>query len=252
MTRWALHLEYDGGGFVGWQRQDSGLSVQEVLEAAAARLNHDRPVASVVAGRTDSGVHAVGQVAMIELPEGLAANRLRDALNYHMKPHLVVVVRAAVAPEGWNPRFSADHRAYRYRILNRRARPALLSGQVWHVAAPLDAAAMQVAGQALLGKHDFTSFRAAACQAKSPLRTLERLDVTRDGDLIEIAVEARSFLHHQVRNIVGTLRLVGDGTWLGERVALALAARNRAAAGPTAPAAGLTLVSVRYPVDPFG
>jgi tRNA pseudouridine38-40 synthase len=168
-----------------------------------------------------------------------------------MKPYPVVVLRAAPAPEGWNPRFSAVHRAYRYRILNRRARPALLLGQVWHVGAPLDAAAMHHAAQGLLGKHDFTSFRAAACQAKSPLRTLDRMDVRRDGDLIGIDVAARSFLHHQVRNMVGTLRLVGDGSWSAERVAAALAARDRSAAGPTAPAAGLCLVSVRYPIDPF-
>jgi tRNA pseudouridine38-40 synthase len=252
VTRWALHLEYDGNPFVGWQRQDSGLSVQEVLEVAAARLNHGVPVSSVVAGRTDSGVHAAGQVAMIELPEGLGANRLRDALNYHMKPYPVVVVRIAPAAEGWNPRFSAIHRTYRYRILNRRARPALSLGRVWHVAAALDHQAMHEAAQTLLGRHDFTSFRAAACQAKSPLRTLDRLDVSRDGDGIEIVAAARSFLHHQVRNMAGTLRLVGDGTWPVERVAAALAARNRAAAGPTAPAAGLTLLAVRYATDPFG
>jgi tRNA pseudouridine38-40 synthase len=251
MSRWALLVEYDGGPFVGWQTQDSGLSIQQVLEVAAARLNHGEPVASTVAGRTDSGVHAAGQVAMITLPDGLTPRKLRDALNYHMKPHPVVVIQAAPAPDGWNPRFSAVHRSYRYRILNRRARPALLLGQVWHVGAPLDADAMHQAAQLLLGKHDFTSFRAAACQAKSPIRTLDRLDVRRDGDVIEIDAGARSFLHHQVRNIVGTLRLVGDGSWAVERVATALAARNRSAAGPTAPAAGLTLMAVRYPVDPF-
>ena len=251
MTNWALQLEYNGTAFVGWQRQDSGLSLQEVLENAATNLNKGSPVASIVAGRTDSGVHAEAQVAMIALPDGYHPRQVRDALNYHMKPHLLVVRQAAVAPEGWNPRFSAIHRAYRYRILNRRARPALLEGQVWHVAAPLDAAAMHEAAKLLLGQHDFTSFRAAACQAKSPIRTLERLDVTRDGDLIAIAVEARSFLHHQVRNFVGTLRLVGDGSWPAERVAAALAARYRSKAGPTAPAEVLALVAVTYPVDPF-
>ena len=252
MIRWALRLEYNGGGFVGWQRQDSGLSLQEVLEHAASRLNKGAPVASVVAGRTDSGVHAEAQVAMIVLPDGYQPRQIRDALNYHMKPHLLVVREAAVAPEGWNPRFSAIHRAYRYRILNRRARPALQAGQVWHVAAPLDAGAMHAAAQSLLGKHDFSSFRAAACQAKSPVRTLDRLDVSRDGELITFAVEARSFLHHQVRNFVGTLRLVGDGSWPIERVARALAARDRSVSGPTAPAEGLSLVGVTYPVDPFG
>ncbi len=251
MTKWALKLEYDGTAFVGWQRQDSGIALQEVLEQAATNLNKGAPVASIVAGRTDSGVHAEGQVAMIELPEGYRPRQVRDALNYHMKPHLLVVREAAEAPEGWNPRFSAIHRAYRYRILNRRARPALMEGQVWHVAAPLDAGKMHAAAQLLLGRHDFSSFRAAACQAKSPIRTLDRLEVVRDGELITAFVEARSFLHHQVRNFIGTLRLVGDGTWPIERVAAVLEARNRAAAGPTAPAAGLALVAVTYPTDPF-
>lgn len=251
MTSWALKLEYNGGAFVGWQKQDTGLSLQEVLERAASNLNKGEPVASVVAGRTDSGVHAEAQVAMIELPDLYRPRQIRDALNYHMKPHLLVVRDAAVAPAGWNPRFSAIHRAYRYRILNRRARPALQEGLVWHVAAPLDAAAMHRAAQRLLGRHDFSSFRAAACQAKSPIRTLDRLDVTRDGETIVFDVEARSFLHHQVRNFVGTLRLVGDGSWAPERLSDVLAARNRAAAGPTAPAEGLSLVKVTYAVDPF-
>ena len=250
-TVWACLLEYDGNPFVGWQRQDSGLSVQEVVEAAAARINRGAALAVTVAGRTDSGVHAAGQVMSLALPDGFSARQVRDALNFHMKPHPVVVVQAAPAPEGWNPRFSAIHRSYRYRLLNRRARPALHLGQVWHVAAPLDASAMHTAAQTLLGKHDFTSFRAAACQAKSPIRTLDRLDVTRDGDVITFIVEARSFLHHQVRNLVGTLRLVGDGKWPVERMAAVLAARNRSAAGPTASASGLTLMRVTYPVDPF-
>jgi tRNA pseudouridine38-40 synthase len=163
-----------------------------------------------------------------------------------MKPHPVVVLQAAPAPEDWNARFSAVGRAYRYRILNRDVRPALLAGRVWHVAAKLDAAAMQEAARSLLGRHDFTSFRAAACQAKSPLRTLDRLDVRRDGELIEITAEARSFLHHQVRNMVGTLILVGRGKWLPEQVAQALSARDRSAAGPTAPPDGLYLVGVDY------
>lgn len=250
-TLWALLLEYDGGPFVGWQRQDNGVSIQQVLEAAAARLNHDQPVEATVAGRTDSGVHAAGQVASLVLPARFTARQIRDGLNYHMKPHPVVVVQAAIAPEGWNPRFSAIHRAYRYRILNRRARPALHLGQVWHVAAPLDAAAMHRAAQTLLGRHDFSSFRAAACQAKSPIRTLDRLDVSREGDLITFEVAARSFLHHQVRNFVGSLRLVGDGTWPVERLAEVLAARDRQKAGPTASADGLCLMKVTYPQDPF-
>jgi tRNA pseudouridine38-40 synthase len=168
-----------------------------------------------------------------------------------MKPHPVAVLRAVPAPEGWNPRFSAVERSYRYVIVNRRARPALLHGRAWHVTTPLNAVAMHAAAQTLLGKHDFTSFRAAACQAKSPIRTLDRLDVNRDGDVITIIAEARSFLHHQVRNLVGTLRLVGEGRWPVERVATVLKMRDRSAAGPTAAAEGLCLMWVRYPVDPF-
>ncbi len=189
---------------------------------------------------------------MLALPDRFSADRVRDALNYHMKPHPVVVLRAAVAPPGWNPRFSAIGRAYCYRILNRRARPALLAGRVWHLPHSLDAAAMAEGARHLLGRHDFTSFRAAACQANSPLRTLDRLDVTRDGDMVAVVAEARSFLHHQVRNMVGTLVQVGSGRWKPQAVAEALAACNRAAAGPTAPPEGLCLTGVRYPVDPFG
>jgi tRNA pseudouridine38-40 synthase len=251
MKIWALMLEYDGAPFVGWQRQTNGLSVQEVLETAAARLSGGAPVSSVVAGRTDAGVHAEAQVAQLTLPTRLTAERLREALNYHMKPHPVAVLRAAPAPDGWNARFSAIGRAYRYRILNRRARPALDEGRVWHVHAPLDAAAMHDAARSLLGRHDFTSFRAAGCQANSPLRTLDRLDVMRHGEIIEIVAEARSFLHHQVRNMVGTLRLVGDGHWRPDQVAEALAARDRSAAGPTAPAEGLYLTGVKYPMPVF-
>lgn len=249
--RWALKLEYDGQPFVGWQRQASGLSVQDVLEAAAARLNHGQPVASIVAGRTDAGVHAEGQVAQIDLPAGHSAKAVRDALNFHMKPHPVVILHAAPAPADWNARFSANRRTYRYRILNRRSRPALLAGRVWHVPYALDADRMHHAAQLLLGRHDFTSFRAASCQAKSPLRTLDRLDVRRDAEVIEIIASARSFLHHQVRNFVGTLKLVGEGAWPPERLTAALEARNRAAAGPTAPPDGLTLISVGYAEDPF-
>jgi tRNA pseudouridine38-40 synthase len=252
MTRWALLIEYDGTPFVGWQCQQNGVSVQQVLEEAAARLNGGAPVASIVAGRTDSGVHASGQVVQIDLPDGLPSDRLRDALNFHMKPHPVVVVQAAPAPEGWNARFSALARAYRYRILDRRARPALAEGRVWHVPHRLDEAAMHRAAQGLLGRHDFTSFRAAACQANSPLRTLDRLDVRRDGDLVEVTAEARSFLHHQVRNMVGTLKLVGIGQWVEARVAAALEARHRGAAGPTAPPEGLCLTAVRYDRDLWG
>lgn len=248
--RWALLLEYDGSAFVGWQRQSSGISVQAVLEDAAARLD-DRPIASIVAGRTDAGVHAAGQVAHLDLARRLGADRLRDALNFHMKPYPVAVLRAAVAPPDWSARFSAIGRIYRYRILNRRARPALALGRVWHVPHPLDAAAMAAAARLLLGRHDFSAFRAAACQASNPRRTLDRLDIAAEAETIEITAAARSFLHHQVRNMVGTLKLVGEGAWPAERVGAVLAGRDRRAAGPTAPPEGLCLIGVRYDSDPF-
>jgi tRNA pseudouridine38-40 synthase len=246
MIAYALLLEYDGRGFVGWQVQPNGLSIQQVLEEAAGRLAGGAPVAAAIAGRTDAGVHAQGQVAMITLPNDLPPARVREALNFHMKPHAVVVQEARIAPEGWHPRFSAVRRRYRYVILNRRARPALELGRVWHLPHRLEASAMAEGARHLLGRHDFTSFRAASCQAKSPLRTLDRLDVRRDGVHIIIEAEARSFLHHQVRNMVGTLKLVGEGRWTSFRMAEALAARNRAAAGPTAPPDGLTFMGVDY------
>ncbi len=252
MARYALRLEYDGAGFVGWQRQASGVSIQQVLEEAAFHLNAGNPVASVVAGRTDAGVHADGQVALVDLAGELPPVRVREALNFHMKPHAVVVVEVARAPEGWNPRFSAIQRHYRYVVLNRRARPALLAGRVWHVPGRFDAAAALEGARHLLGRHDFTTFRASSCQAKSPIRTLERIDVRRMGDLVTIEVSARSFLHHQVRNMVGTLKLVAEGKWAPERVAAALVACDRRAGGPTAPPDGLSLVGVDYPEDPFG
>ncbi len=254
-TRAALLLEYDGTPYTGWQSQGpqpgGGIAIQDVLEAAAAKLAHGNRVVSAAAGRTDAGVHAEGQVALIALPGVWRADKIRDALNFHLGAHRIVVLRAAIAPDGWNPRFSAIGRAYRFRILNRRARPALALHRAWHVDKPLDADAMHAAAQTLVGRHDFTSFRATACQARSPLRTLDRLDVTRHGEIIELAVEARSFLHHQVRNMAGTLKLVGEGRWPVARVAEALAARDRAAAGPTAPPEGLSLVAVRYPADIF-
>jgi tRNA pseudouridine38-40 synthase len=251
LVRWALLLEYDGAPFVGWQRQASGLSVQHVLEAAAAKLNHGNPVASMVAGRTDAGVHAEGQVAHIDLPDSHSAKAVRDALNFHTKPYPVVVLKAVPVPSTWHARFSANRRSYRYRIMNRRSRPAILEGRVWHVPHALDAERMHEAAQLLLGRHDFTSFRASSCQANSPLRTLDQLNVSRHGDTIEIAASARSFLHHQVRNFAGTLKLVGEGTWPVDRVKTALDACDRRAAGPTAPPDGLSLMAIGYPDDPF-
>jgi tRNA pseudouridine38-40 synthase len=253
MPLYALKLEYDGSAYAGWQRQASGLTLQELLETAAARLARGERVTSTVAGRTDAGVHAAAQVVGLEMPAAWEPARLREALNYHLKPHPVAVLEAAPAPPGWNARLSAIGRRYRYLILNRRARPALLAGRVWHVPEPLDLAAMAAGAALLVGRHDFTSFRAAACQAKSPLRTLDRLDIWREGELVVIEAEARSFLHHQVRNMVGTLAEVGRGVRPPADIARILAARDRRAAGPTAPAAGLCLMAVRYPpeLDPF-
>jgi tRNA pseudouridine38-40 synthase len=242
---WALEVEYDGTGFMGWQRQKHGLAIQQLFEEAGAKLCGSEMPAATASGRTDAGVHALGQVVQMELPD-FGAKRLREALNYHLKPHAVVVLRAAPAPDGWNARFSAISRTYRYIISNRPAFPALDLNRVWHVRAALDEAAMQRAAMSLLGNHDFSSFRASACQAKSPIKTLDELTVTRQADRLIIHAKARSFLHHQVRNMVGSLKLVGEGVWPEHRIAEVLAAKNRAAAGPTAPAEGLYLVSVGY------
>ena len=199
----------------------------------------------MASGRTDAGVHALGQIVQMDLPD-FSPHRLREALNYHLKPHRVVVLRAAVAPPGWNARFSATSRVYRYVISNRAAFPAIEVDRVWHVKPALDAAAMHRAAQHLLGHHDFTSFRASACQAKSPLRTLDALSVERQGDHLIVNATARSFLHHQVRNMVGSLKLVGQGRWPESALAEVLMAKSRAAAGPTAPACGLYLVRIGY------
>ncbi len=251
ITAWALLLEYDGTDFAGWQRQRGQPTLQAALEEAAAPLNNGVPPASIVAGRTDAGVHARGQVALLPLPDRYRHDQVRNALNFHLRPHPLVVLRAAPAAPGWSPRFSAIGRRYEYRILNRRARPALDRHHVWHVDRRLDVAAMHEAGQHLVGSHDFTSFRATSCQAKSPFRTMDSLDVARHGEDVVLIATARSFLHHQVRNIVGTLKLVGEGRWAPGQVATALAARDRAQAGPTAPPDGLTLVEVTYAPDPF-
>lgn len=246
MPRYALLIEYDGAGFHGWQRQEGLATVQQAIEEAAAPLNGGQPAVTTVAGRTDAGVHAEGQVADITLAADLPPERLREALNFHTRPLPLAVRAAARAPEGWSPRFSALRRCYRYRILNRSARPALDAGRVWHIQRRLDVEAMHAAAQTLLGRHDFSAFRAASCQAKDALRTLDRLDVSRFGEEVVIIAEARSFLHHQVRNLVGTLAEVG----LGKRPATwprkVLDSRDRAAAGQTAPAEGLCFVRVEY------
>ena len=249
MTRWALLLEYDGAGFIGWQSQAGGGALQDHLEAAAARLVGTR-VPSLIAGRTDAGVHASGQVAAMDLPDRFDARTVQQAINFHLKPLPFVVRLAAPVDPTWSPRFDAIGRQYRYAILNRRARPGL-ERHVWHVPQILDVQAMQAGANHLLGRHDFSSFRAAACQAKSPIRTLDVLTVERNGERVIIQARARSFLHHQIRNLVGTLKLVGEGRWPPDRVATVLEMRDRSAAGPTAPPDGLTLTGVTYPVDPF-
>ncbi|MBM3570119.1 MAG: tRNA pseudouridine(38-40) synthase TruA [Alphaproteobacteria bacterium] len=246
MTRYRLTLEYDGRDLVGWQRQDNGPSVQAALVEAVAAFSGES-VEVVGAGRTDAGVHALGQVAHFDLAREFPPERVMGAINHFLKPRPIVVLEAAVAPADFHARFSAIERRYRYRILNRRAPPALEAGRVCHVTTPLDHAAMHAAAQGLVGRHDFSSFRAAECQAKSPLKTLDELSVWRRGDEVEIFARARSFLHHQVRNMVGTLRLVGEGKWSADDVARALAARDRGAAGPTASPEGLYLVAVLYP-----
>ena len=245
MSRWRVTVEYDGGPFVGWQRQDNGPSVQEALEDAIKGFSgEDVQVAG--AGRTDSGVHALAQVAHFDLDRESDADTVRDAINFHLKPRPVAVLDAEVVAPDFHARFSAVERAYRYRIVNRRAPLTLEAGRAWQVSVPLDADTMNEAAQVLVGNHDFTSFRAAQCQADSPVKTLDEITVARDGDLITIDVRARSFLHNQVRIIAGTLRQVGEGKWGSDDVARALAARDRAAAGPTAPPQGLYLAAVRY------
>ena len=244
-TRWKITVEYDGGPFVGWQRQDNGPSVQAALERAIESFSGET-VTVHGAGRTDSGVHATGQTAHFDLAKESTADTVQDAVNFHLKPEPIAVLRAEAVDDDFHARFSAVKRHYLYRILNRRAPPTLAEGRVWHVGAPLDADAMQDAAEALIGKHDFTSFRAVACQADSPVKTLDRLVISRDGEELRIVAEARSFLHHQVRNIVGTLKLVGEGKWTRSDVEAALATLDRAQAGPTAPAAGLYLTRVDY------
>jgi tRNA pseudouridine38-40 synthase len=245
MPRYKLTIEYDGTPFVGWQRQDNGLSVQAVVEEAIRRFTGET-VTTIVAGRTDAGVHALGQVAHVDLAKDWPVLRVREALNYHVQPHPISILAADIVADDFSARTSAKKRRYLYRILNRRAPPAVEANRVWHVAKALDAEAMHAAAQALLGKHDFSTFRASLCQAKSPVKTLDRLDVAKRGDEIEVTAEARSFLHHQVRNMVGTLKLVGEGKWTRRDVEKALAAADRTKGGPTAPPEGLYLVEISY------
>ena len=245
MTRWRITVEYDGTGYVGWQRQDNGPSIQQSLEEAVYKFCGET-VRVFGAGRTDAGVHALGQVAHFDIDRETRPDTVRDALNAHLREQLISVLAVEEASAVFNARTSARERVYLYRILNRRPQPALENARVWHVGIPLDAEAMHEAAQRLVGKHDFTSFRASMCQAKSPVKTLDALSVERSGEEIHIYARARSFLHHQVRNIVGTLQRVGAGKWTGDDILAALEAKDRSAAGPTAPSDGLYLVSVGY------
>jgi tRNA pseudouridine38-40 synthase len=245
MTRFKLTVEYDGTGFVGWQRQDNGLSVQAALEAAIHGFCGET-VTLFGAGRTDAGVHALGQVAHVDLARATEPETVRDAINFHLRPAPIAVLSAEIVAYDFDARFSATGRAYRYRIVNRHGPLTLDRDRAWLVGVPLDAEAMHAAAQTLIGQHDFTSFRAVNCQAKSPVKTLDTLIVTRADDEIAVEALARSFLHNQVRIVVGTLKLVGEGKWSADDVSAVLATRDRAAAGPTAPACGLYLAEVAY------
>lgn len=245
MPRYKLIIEYDGGPFVGWQRQANGKSVQGALEEAVAALT-GAPARVQGAGRTDAGVHALAQAAHVDLTRDWPADTLRDALNHHLRPAPVAVIAAAHAAEDFHARFSATQRHYRYRIINRRSPLALERGRAWLVGRALDAEAMAEGARHLIGQHDFTTFRSSECQAASPVKTLDALTVVRDGQEVRIETSARSFLHNQVRSIAGTLKRVGEGAWRPDDVRRALEARDRAACGPVAPPEGLYLVGVDY------
>src|ERR1700760_2744467 len=245
MPRYKLIIEYDGAPFCGWQLQDNGSSVQGALEDAVKAIC-GAPVRVHGAGRTDAGVHALGQVAHCDIEKPFAADRLGDGPSAHWRPHPIGVLSAETVPEPFEPRFSARKRHYRYRISNRRANLAIDIGHAWRVPRMLDSDAMHTAAQRLLGKHDFTTFRDTECQAKSPEKTLDQLDVIREGDAVDIVTSARSFLHSQVRSMVGSLVWVGEGRWSADDLQKALEARSRPACGPVAPPDGLYLVRVDY------
>jgi tRNA pseudouridine38-40 synthase len=246
VTRWRLTIEYDGGPFMGWQRQEHGPSVQQALEEALHRMTGELATVTA-AGRTDAGVHALAMSAHVDVEKALTPHRLREGLNALVRPQPISVIDVSAVSAGWHARFDCSGRRYLYRILNRRAPPALDRGRVWHVAVPLDAEAMQEGAAHLVGNHDFTTFRSAQCQSDSPVKTLDRLDVTRLGEEIHIEAAARSFLHHQVRSMVGCLALVGRGQWTPGDMRKALEARDRSALGLNAPPHGLYFVEAIYP-----
>jgi tRNA pseudouridine38-40 synthase len=245
VPRYKLVVEYDGTPFVGWQMQEAGLTVQGLLTAAISAFCGETTTVQG-AGRTDAGVHALGQVAHVDLSKPWDNDTVRDAINAHLRPHPIAVLSAERTSDTFDARFSATKRHYLYRIVNRRADLAIERDRAWRIPRPLDAGAMHDAAQHLIGKHDFTTFRAAECQAKSPIKTLDRLDVERVGEGVRVFASARSFLHHQVRSMVGSLAFVGDGKWSADELARALAACDRSACAPVAPPEGLYLVSVDY------
>lgn len=246
MTRWRLTIEYDGTPFMGWQRQDHGPSVQQALEEAAERMTGEKPTFTA-AGRTDAGVHALAMSAHVDIEKPLTPHRLREGLNALVRPNPIAILSAVPIADDWHARFSCIGRRYLFRILNRRAPPALDRDQVWHIAQDLDIAAMQEAAAHLVGRHDFTTFCSAHCQSDSPVKTLDRLDVEQAGEELHVNAAARSFLHHQVRSMVGCLALVGRGQWSPDDMKAALEAKDRSALGLNAPPHGLYFVEARYP-----
>jgi tRNA pseudouridine38-40 synthase len=246
VTRWRLTIEFDGTPFMGWQRQEHGPSVQQELEEAIHRMTGE--LAAVHgAGRTDAGVHALAMTAHVDIAKSLTEHRLREGINALVRPQPVSILAVQPAADDWHARFSCVERRYRYRILNRRAPSALDRGRVWHISVPLDAEAMREGAANLVGRHDFTTFRSAQCQSDSPVKTLDRLEVSREGDEVHVEAAARSFLHHQVRSMTGCLALVGRGQWSPDDMRKALEARNRAALGFNAPSRGLYFVEAIYP-----
>ena len=245
MTRFALHVEYDGRPFIGWQRQDNGPSVQAAIERSVHAVTGESATVHA-AGRTDAGVHALAMRAHVDVARAIPPFRLMEAINAKLRPDPVAIVACKAVPDDWHARFSCIARHYEYRIVTRRAPLTWERGLAWRVAVPLDVAAMAEGAMHLIGRHDFTTFRSAHCQADSPLRTLDRLNVVADGDRISIFASARSFLHHQVRSMVGCLSLVGQGKWTPHDMAFALAARDRAALGLNAPPDGLYFLRADY------
>lgn len=249
MTRWRLTIEYDGGPFMGWQRQDHGASVQQALEEALERMTGEH-AGFIAAGRTDAGVHALAMTAHVDIGRELTPHRLREGLNALVRPQPISILAVEPVAEDWHARFSCISRRYLYRILNRRAPPALDAGRVWHIAVPLDLDTMREGAAHLIGRHDFTTFRSAQCQSDSPVKTLDRLEVVRVGEEIHVTAAARSFLHHQVRSMIGCLAMVGRGQWRPDDIRKALEARDRSALGFNAPPHGLYFIEAIYAESP--